>query len=127
VFRYDKRRGVWRPANHLLRGFCKTPTELIQEEQKIKTWQSENSDYISNPIKAFELYSQVLRHSLPLIYCGREDLGWSFFDRLYNLPDREIRKSTIREKLRSDRVYRVIQFDIKGRRNASMHRARMSG
>jgi hypothetical protein len=128
AFKYDRKRGIFRPANHVVKGSCDTADELIQAEQKIKVWQSENPDLISNPIKASDLYSKVLIHSLPLIYCGSEDLGWSFFDRLYNLPDREVRKSTIKSTLRRDRVYRVIQIDLKRTsREASLHRARLSG
>ena len=128
AFKYDTKRGIFRPANHVVKGSCDTADELIQAEQRIRVWQSENPDLISNPIKASDLYSKVLIHSLPMIYCGNEKLGWSFFDRLYNLPDREVRKSRIKRTLRRDRVYRVIQFDLKQiRREASLHRVRVYG
>jgi hypothetical protein len=128
AFKYDRNRGVFRPANHILKGLCETADQLAEAEQTIKLWQSQNTDLISNPIKASELYSKVLIHSLPLLYCGREALGWSFFNRLYNLPDRAVRKSRIKRTLRRDRVYRVIQFDLKrSRREASLHRAGVSG
>lgn len=128
AFKYDKIRGAFRPANHVLKGFCDSREELIQAEQKLKVWESENPDFISKPIKASELYTRVLTHSLPLTYCGSEKLGWSFFDRLYTLPDREVRKSRIKRMLRHDRVYRAIQFDLRRiRRAPSVHRARMSG
>lgn len=128
AFKYDRRLGVFRPANHVLKGFCVTADHLNQAEQEIKVWRSENTDIGSNPIKASDLYSKVLRYSLPLIYCGNGSRGWSFFDRLYNLPDRQIRKSRIRKALRHDRVYRVVQFDLKyTRRKASLHRAQLSG
>jgi len=128
AFKYDQTRGGFRPANHILNGLCDTADQLAQAEQTIKLWQSENPDLISNPVKASELYSRVLVHALPLLYCGSENLGWSFFDRLYNLPDREVRKSRIKRTLRRDRVYRVIQNDLKRTsRQASLHRVRMSG
>jgi hypothetical protein len=122
ALKYDKRRRSFRPANHLMKGLCDTPEELAQAEQKIRSWQSENPDINSNQSKAMDLYSKVLEHALPLIYCGKEDLGWSFFDRLYNLPDREIRKSTIKGTLKHDRVYREIQNDLRRiRRKTSLH------
>jgi len=128
AFKYDQRRGVFRPANHTVKGLCYTADELIQAEQKIRVWQGDNPDFISTPIKTSELYSKVLIYALPMIYCGREDLGWSFFDRLYNLPDRAVRKSRIKRTLRRDRVYRAIQNDLeRTRREASLHRARVSG
>lgn len=128
AFKYDQKRRDFRPANHILKGFCDTDDQVRKAEETIKLWRNENPDLVSNPIKASELYSRVLVHALPLIYCGRENLGWSFFDRLYNLPDREVRKSTIKGTLRRDRVYRVIQNDLKrNRRQASLHRARLSG
>ena len=128
AFKYDKKRGDFRPANHILKGFCDSPRKLAEAEQAIKLWQTKNSDFVSNPIKASDLYSKVLLHALPLLYCGNENRGWSFFDRLYNLPDREVRKSRIKRTLGSDRVYRVIQNDLKRtRRQASLHRAQLSG
>lgn len=128
AFKYDKKRSGFRPANHILKGSWDTADQLTQAEQTIKLWQSENPDLISNPVKASELYSRLLIHALPLLYCGSEDLGWSFFDRLYNLPDGEVRKARIKRTLRRDRVYRVIQNDLeRTRREASLHRARLSG
>ncbi|HLF84271.1 MAG TPA: hypothetical protein VI837_08865 [Blastocatellia bacterium] len=127
AFKYDKKRGDFRPANHILKALCDTDGRLAEAEQTIKLWQSGNPDIISNPVRASELYSRVLIHALPLLYCGKESLGWSFFDRLYNLPDREVRKSRIKRTLRRDRVYRAIQNDLKRtRREASLHRARLS-
>jgi len=128
AFKYDQRRGDFRPANHILKGFCDTDDQVRKAEETIKLWRDENPDLVSNPIKASELYSRVLVHALPLLYCGKENLGWSFFDRLYNLPDREVRKSRIKRTLGSDRVYRVIQNDLKRiRRQASLHRTQLSG
>jgi len=122
AFKYDKRRASFRPANHLVKGLCDTADELAKAEQMIKLWQSENSDLNSNPVKAMELYSKVLIHALPLVYCGSESIGWSFFDRLYNLPDREVRKSRIKRTLGRDRVYREIQNNLsRTRRQASLH------
>ena len=127
AFKYDRQRSVFWPANHLVKGLCDSRDELIEAERKIKAWQRKNPDYGSDPIKASDLYSKVLIHSLPLIYCGNGSLGWSFFDRLYNLPDRAVRKLRIKRALRSDRVFRLIQNDLtRTRRDASLYRARLS-
>ena len=126
-FRYDRERGGYFLASRLLERFCDSAEKLNQAEQEIKLWKSANVDFVSDPIKASDLYSKVLWHSLPLIYCGKESLGWSFFDRLYNLPDREVRKARIKRTLRRDRIYRAIRDEIqRDRSDAALHRARVS-
>jgi hypothetical protein len=93
IFKYDKQTKSYLPANHLYRDYLLRGINTEIEELKGKGAASEY---------------RVLDILLDYLYAGREDEGWTFFDREYNLPDKEKVRGKIRQVLMKAPAYKYI-------------------
>ena len=94
VFRYDRVKRTYLPANRRFR------TYLMQDFESI--------DPRLNSTDPFEHRSAALKKLLIYIYIGRRIEGWRFFDRTYALNDREEIRNRLKSILRRQAVYRFI-------------------
>jgi hypothetical protein len=94
IFKYDEKAKKYLPANRIFRNYL-----LTGIEDKIKQLNSsDKSNYLSDRLDI------VLRY----VYAGKEAEAWSFFDKEYNLPNKEEIKSKIKSTLKKENVYKYI-------------------
>lgn len=92
VFRYNKSTHRYYPANpryseYVLKG--------IEEE--------------INEVKNYsDLLPPVLNVMLQYVYAGKEMQAWAIFDRYYTMSDKEAMKQEIKQRLKADKIYRLI-------------------
>jgi len=99
VFKYDRDRRKYMPDKS---AFFRGLTHIDEDIQKIDP--NENPrDGLTGPYLATRL-DIFLRY----VYAAREGDGWSFFDRTYNLTDKEEVKREIKRRLNMEPVYRFI-------------------
>jgi hypothetical protein len=94
VFKYDAKRQEYLPANQLLQSYS-----LAGINDVIKAL--DKSD-------AHKLESEVLFIVLRYIYAGKRSEAWSFYNREYNLSDKERLRRKILAVLRDEPVYRFL-------------------
>lgn len=94
VFKYDAKRREYLPANQLLQSYS-----LAGINDVIKAL--DKSD-------AHKFESDVLLIVLRYIYAGKRNEAWSFYNREYNLPDKERLRARILATLRDEPVYRFL-------------------
>jgi hypothetical protein len=102
IFRYDRVRRTYLPANRRFRAY------LLQHLESI--------DSRLTSTDPFEHKSAALKKLLTYIYIGRRSEGWRFFDRMYALDDRKEIKNRVKSILRRQPIYRFIYNDPKKRR-----------
>jgi hypothetical protein len=106
IFKYDKRADRYLPANHLLESYA-----LGGIEERIAQFQPafEKLSFTDNQAMQecvdLRFFTELF---LDFIYAGKEHEAWAFFDKYYNLPDRNTRKASIKADLRRDPIYRFI-------------------
>ena len=94
IFKYDAHRKKYLPANHLFQGYA-----LNGIEDEITKLKSEHEQgYLSHRLEI------LLRY----IYAGKQDEGWAFFDKEYQLKDKEDVKVQVKEVLNKHPFYRFI-------------------
>ncbi len=94
LFSYDRNAGQYIPANH---GFQEYALKGIEHEVK-------NLDRSS----AQAHLAGVLHILLRYIYAGKQQDGWAYFEREYNLKDKDVVKSDVVSKLEFEPVYKFI-------------------
>ena len=94
VFKYDRQAGKYLPANHIFRDYALKG--INDEVQKLKP--EGERGYLSSRLDI------LLRY----IYAGREEEGWSFFDREYKLEDKDEVKSKVKAVLEGSAFYKFI-------------------
>jgi hypothetical protein len=95
IFSYDEKMRIYLPANHrfssyLLKGLEKDLKRVEEERVKIDP---------HNLITSESYLSAVLQVMLKRIYAGQEAAGWEFFNREYNLNNKDEIKVDIRKAL----------------------------
>lgn len=96
IFKYDAQAARYLPANTLHKDY------LLRDLEESRASISEPSKYNFNHLAG------VLAVTLRLIYAGEEKKGWEFFDRAYQLPDKEEIKARVLAILKDEPVYRFI-------------------
>ena len=94
VFRYDRKTKQYLPANQTFQKYS-----LAGIGDQIKGL--DKSD-------ALKFKSDVLFVVLRYIYAGKRDEAWSFYNREYNLPDKEPLRGKILATLRDEPVYKFL-------------------
>jgi hypothetical protein len=102
IFKYDGRAGNYLPANHLFQA------HLLKgiEERINRLPAAGGSDHLS----------QTLDILLDYLYAGKEEEGWSFFDRAYHSPDKLEIRSKVKAVLAKAPAYRFIRERSQARR-----------
>lgn len=96
IFKHDAQGAKYLPANTLHRDYL-----LREIEESKKT--------ISEPSKTnFNHLADVLNVALRFVYAGEEKEGWSFDDRVYQLPDKEEVRARVFAVLKDEPVYKFI-------------------
>jgi hypothetical protein len=94
VFKYDWQERKYLPANHLVQDYA-----LKGSDYQIKQLKSDTGPgYLSDRLDI------LLRY----IYAGKENEGWSFFDREYQLADKAEVKSRVESVLKQHPFYKSI-------------------
>jgi len=90
AFKYDPHKRRYFPANHILGTDQFQPREI--------------------PSYGNDLYfrSWVLDHMLELIYQGKRDQAWQYFNRTYNLDDKKEFERRVKDILRDQPIYKFI-------------------
>jgi hypothetical protein len=96
VFKYDAQAARYLPANSRHKDY------LMRDIEEFKATISEPSKYNFNHLAC------VLAVTLRLIYAGEEKKGWEFFDKVYQLPDKEEIKARVLALLKDEPVHRFI-------------------
>lgn len=93
IFRYDKVKGEYFPANET---FASGSATSAPQSDELNT--------------ANELYyrSRVVANVLSLVYSGKREDGWRYFQSIYNLADKKETEGRIKNILQSQPVYRYI-------------------
>lgn len=94
VFKYDPKAQEYLPANQLLQSYS-----LAGIDDEIKAL--DTSD-------AHKFESDVLLIVLRYVYAGKRTEAWSFYNREYNLPDKERLRTKIMATLRDEPVYKFL-------------------
>jgi hypothetical protein len=99
VFKYDSRARAYMPDKA---AFVEELSDIDSDVEKIDAnedpRQGSNGPYLATRLDIFLRYA----------YGGRENDGWSFFDRTYNLADKQDVKREIKRILNSEPVYRFV-------------------
>lgn len=94
IFKYDRKARKYFPANPAFQSYA-----LRGIEDEVRQLNPNNeSRYLS------ERLGIVLRY----IYAGKEAEAWSFFDKEYGLPDKEVMKAKIKAVLKNEAVYKYL-------------------
>jgi hypothetical protein len=100
VFKYDKARAQYLPANDLFaEDLLKDTDKNIADLNRVSVEKDDSGGFF---------LGAVLNIVLPHIYAGRENEGWQIFDQVYKLPDKAEMKSKIKAKLKEDRIYNYL-------------------
>ncbi|HLF83437.1 MAG TPA: hypothetical protein VI837_04615 [Blastocatellia bacterium] len=99
VFRYDSKARKYMPDKS---AFARGLTHIDEDVQAIDPSESPR-DGLKGPYLAVRL-DIFLRY----VYAGRENDGWLFFDKAYNLTDKQEMKREIKRILNAEPVYRFV-------------------
>lgn len=94
LFKYDEKARKYLPANHIF------------QDHALKGIEDEIRNVHSNDEK--EYLSNVLRIVLRYVYAGREQEGWDFYDKEYQLSNKGQVRSKVMAKLGTEPVYKFI-------------------
>ena len=100
VFKYDKNRREYLPANEAFAGELLNNTDALIAA--LKRPATEKDD------EGGAFLGAVLGIVLPYVYAGREKDGWRIFERIYGLPDQAEMEAKIKAALADDAVYRYL-------------------
>jgi len=90
TFKYDSQKRKYYPVNHVLPS---AQTNLFEQPDRTNE---------------FFFRSAVLRNMLELIYQGKRDRAWQYFNSTYNLDDKKKIERRVKTILRSQPVYKYI-------------------
>lgn len=94
LFTYDSNTEQYIPANQIFQDYA-----LKGIEDEVRSLQpNDERKYLSSVIHI------VLRY----IYAGKREEGWSFYDKEYNLANKNLVKSDVLNRLRSEPVYKFL-------------------
>jgi hypothetical protein len=124
-FKYDNKSERFLPTNKRFQDFYSS--ELNERVLKIKPLINstnfdknlkKKSDAIGNSshnsINGFdeEVIKDFIEIFLTYIYAGKENEAWDFFDKQYNLEDKEDRKNKIKAVLSTDPIYKFVKNSV---------------
>jgi hypothetical protein len=104
VFKYDAKALRYLPANTLHQDYLLRDLETARQE--------------INPLDNYNYLPHILNVTLNLIYAGKEDEGWAFFDKSYKLSDKEEIRARVIADLKRDAVYRFLYKNRKASQQA---------
>ncbi len=93
-FRYDPVSARYLPANH------KFPEFFLANVERAKKAVTRNDTDV--------MFADILEITLEYIFAGKDTEGWEYFDREYNLKDKDLRKRKIKKELKDHPVYKFI-------------------
>lgn len=105
VFKYDKQKKRYLPANHLFTSYALEGIEKAIEE--VKKF-NEKTDFRNYDDRYGDHLSGVLRVVLAYVYAGKAQDAWLFYDQQYQMQDKIEMKSKILDKLKADKIYQFI-------------------
>lgn len=105
IFQYDPKAKKYLPANPKFPDY--TLEGIDKDVQDFKKF-NERTDFAKYEDAAGEYLSSALKVILKYIYTGKEKEAWAFFDKEYQLKDKEEIRLRIKEKLVEDAVYKYI-------------------
>lgn len=93
IFKYDETAKKYLPANRKFQDYL-----LDGIDDKTKKLMKDENDYLSDRLEI------VLQY----IYAGKEKEAWEFFDKEYELPDKEKIRAEIKSILSNEKIYQNI-------------------
>lgn len=99
LFEYNAREARYIPANPKFKEV--TLKDIGQRVDKARQMIERKDD----PEHELHTNSAVLDVVLRYLYAGEEDEAWSFYDKHYDLRDKDIFKKELKDKLAADRLY----------------------
>lgn len=124
-FKYNNKSERFLPANESFRDeYLEGLNERVLKIEPLNSSNGFNEnlkkerDAISNSsrnsINGFdeEVIKDFIGIFLTYIYAGKENEAWEFFDKKYNLEDKETRRDKIKDVLSKDPIYKFIQNDM---------------
>ena len=95
IFKYDSRAKKYVPANHLFQDYA---LREIDDEINLLGPRQDQGYYLSDRLEI------LLRY----IYAGKEEAGWTFFEREYDVADRDEVKSRVEKILKNHPFYKFV-------------------
>ncbi len=115
VFKYDKQAKKYLLANRQFASYVLSDvdeaTSIVEAKRPTSEQQKESVLYGSGMVpdhKHADYLGAVLSVMLDYIYAGREAEGWEFYEREYNLSDKEKLRRKIKSHLAGDKVYKQL-------------------
>jgi hypothetical protein len=106
IFKYDNKAVKYLPANHFFQAYA---LQGIEEHiQRLQPTVENPSLTDREALEHGPYFRELTDIFLQYVYAGRENEGWAFFDKFYNLPDRNKVKAAIKADLRKDKIYKFI-------------------
>ena len=96
IFKYDGQAGKYLPANTLHKDYLLRDIE--GSERRISEPSGDSFDHLSD----------VLNVTLRFVYAGKEQEGWAFYDKVYQLHDKEKVRTRVLDVLKDEPVYQFI-------------------
>jgi len=102
LFQYNAQEARYTPANREFKEvMLKDIGQRVDKARKV----IEQKD---DPEHELHIHSAVLDVLLRYLYSGEEDEAWSFYDKHYNLRDKETFKKELKDTLAADALYREV-------------------
>jgi hypothetical protein len=101
VFMFEPRKKAYLPAN---RRYSDYVLEGLDADLDRASESTQETGFLGRT----QRFSTVLRILLKYVYGGRENEGWKYYDEKYTAEDKERMRSSIKNALRSDPIYRTI-------------------
>jgi hypothetical protein len=99
VFKYEPNRRKYMPdKSEFLRGLTDIDEDVRKIDPNENPREGSKGPYLATRLDIFLRY----------VYAGRETDGWSFFDKTYNLKDKQEMKREIKHILNTEPVYRFV-------------------
>ncbi|MCU1264472.1 MAG: hypothetical protein JWM21_790 [Acidobacteria bacterium] len=105
IFKYDARAKKYLPANTLHKDYS-----LRDIDKAMLDVNPTANDQLTN----------ILNVTLPLIYAGKKDEGWAFYDKSYRASDKEEIRMRVETDLRADPVYQFLYKNRKAWQSAEV-------
>lgn len=102
IFAYDKKAGAYDFANKKFPGF------VLKELEENLAWLRKNRKSENESQKQMNERYIVRKTFLNLVYAGKEEEAWKYFDENYNFEDKEEFKTAVRESFSEEVVYKSI-------------------
>jgi hypothetical protein len=106
IFKYDKKADKYLPANHMLQSYALAKSE--KHIGQLKTTSEQPSITDNQAVEPCVYFREMTDIFLGFIYAGKEHQAWAFFDKYYNLPNKNKLKASMKKDLRKDPIYRFI-------------------